>query len=1031
MRSKFKWIYTLLLALSMQFSFAQEKTVTGVVSDETGPLPGVNVVVQGTDRGVQTDIDGRYSISAKAGDVLVFSFVGMTDVTMPVGASNVINATLQQGIELETVVVTAMNIRRKADAITSSYDVVDNETLTQAANPNAVQALVGKVSGIQINATNAGLGGSNSIVFRGNRTMTGSNGALIVIDGAISTVQTFEQIPPELIESVTTLKGAQGAALYGSDGVNGAIVITTRRGAKGEKFTVSLTSSLDILDIAYLPERQQRYGQGWDGVHSSFENGSWGPEYDGSLQPVGLPQADGTYIMRPYSPINDNIKQFFKKGTLSQNNITLSGGSLETGYVVFSANRQQTDFIVEGDELKRNAFLLKAGKKMGKWSVEGNFNYISQIIKSSESGLYDDLLQTPGNIPVGDFSHGQNQHHWTIYYLNPWWLSRNQREDNRQDKFTAIVNLGYEFNKNISVSYLANLRLDMSNNQSYRNAYVDEIAAIYGTTNNSITSEYFTDQTFNRRFYGDLLFNFDYDLSDDFSFDANIGNNIQDQWAHVNQVGGLNLEIPGIYNYTNVLSPWSAGQLNGDVGNYYQKRREVSVFANVDFGFRDYLFLNLTARNEWSSVFSKENQSYFYPSAGLSFVATDAIPGLKGDVVNFMKILANWTRVGNDNNVGPYAINQLGSLGIGYPFSGANSYVQQITQTDPNIRPEFVTSTELAINTGFFGDRLTLDLAGYITETTDLITVSSVSNASGIFRQRGNAGSMETKGFDIDLGVRPIWSKASDGFRWEANLNFTKFESTVTEVADGAAEVNLRQPYAFVGIFAVVGDDFPMIKGTKYARDDQGRIIVDENGNPTIDPTMQNLGKVNPDFIVGLNSSVAYKGIKLAATMDFRTGGHFYSDVKRNLAWTGQLIESAENRSGFIMPNSSFLAADGTYQPNTSIVTGGGSTTNFINYYNTYYQSAGENLVLDATAFKLREVALSYTLPAKYLDRTGLSNVTFGVQGRNLFTWLPEQNRFYNDPETGETTGTSGQGLAFTDRYPVQKSYGFSVNLTF
>jgi TonB-linked SusC/RagA family outer membrane protein len=1027
MRSKFKWIFTLLLALSMQFSFAQEKTVTGVVSDATGPIPGANVVVKGTARGTQTDIDGKYSISANPGDVLMFSYVGMQDSNATVGAANVYNATLSEGILLENVVVTALGIKRKADAITSSYSVVKSEELNEAANPNAVQALIGKVSGLQINTTNSGIGGESRVVFRGSRSMTGNNQALIVIDGAISTLATFEQIPPQLIESVNAMKGAQGAALYGSDGVNGVIVVTTKKGSEGEKLKVSLSSSVDFTEVAYLPQRQLRYGQGWDGFHATQENGSWGPEFDGTLQPTGLPQADGTYIMAPYKAIKDNYKQFFQKGAIFQNNITLSGGSLDKGYVVFSANRNVTDFIVKDDELKRNSFLFKAGKKTGKWTVEGNINYISESTKNSGSGLYDDLLQTPSNIPVSQFSEGLNQHHWTVYYLSPYWLRDNDRESHKEDKLAATVTLGYEFNKNISVSYLANLRLDMLSNEYHENEYIDTISEIYGSQSNSVTSSYSTDASFNRRFYGDLLINFDYDLTDDLSFTANIGNNIQDQFYKVNQVGGLDLEIPGIYNLNNVLSPYTPAQLT----NQIQTKRKIGVFGNIDLGYKDYLYLNVTGRNDWSSVFDSSNSSFFYPSAGLSFLPTTAFAGIKGDVLNYAKVLVNYTKVGNDSGVGIYAIDALGSLGLGSPFGGANSYVQQLQPTDQYIRPEFVTTKEAALNLGFFHDRVTLDGSYYITDTDDLITRISTSAASGLYNNLTNIGEMQTKGFEIDLGLTPFKSKEKDGFRWDANFNLTSYKSVIKKVSDEASEVSLRQPYDFVGIFAVEGEAFPLIKGTTYQRDDQGRVIVDANGNPSIDPTMKKLGKVDPDYILGLNTSFSYKGIRLSATMDFRTGGKFYSDVKRNLSWTGQLIESAENRSGFIMPNSSVLNADtGLYDANTSVVTGGGSVTNLINYYGSYYSVTGENLVIDATAFKLRELALSYSVPESFLAKTSLSSVTFGVQARNLFTWLPKENRFYNDPETSETTGNAG-GLAFTDRYPVQKSYGFSVNLTF
>ena len=323
MRSKFKWIFTLLLAFSMQFSFAQEKTITGVVSDASGPLPGASVVVKGTTRGTQTDFDGKYSISASAGETLVITFVGYTDFTAVVGASSTVNATLVQGVQIgEVVVVGAMGIKRIQNATTYSNQVVRSEELNQAANPNALQSLTGKVSGLQINTTNSSVNSTLRVVLRAPKSITQNNQALFVIDGAISTATIFQALPPETIESTDIIKGAQGAALYGSDGVNGVIIVTTKRGSGKDKMTVNVTSAIDFTEVAYLPERQTRYGQGWDGQHYSYENGAWGPEMDGSLQPTGLPQADGSYLMLPYSSRgSDNIKDFFKVGTIMQNGV--------------------------------------------------------------------------------------------------------------------------------------------------------------------------------------------------------------------------------------------------------------------------------------------------------------------------------------------------------------------------------------------------------------------------------------------------------------------------------------------------------------------------------------------------------------------------------------------------------------------------------------------------------------------------------------------------------------------------------------
>ena len=440
MRSKFKWIFTLLLAFTMQFSFAQDKTVTGVVSDELGPVPGANVVVKGTKRGTATDFDGNFSISVKQGEVLVVSYAGMKSANITIGTANSYKVTLVADVEeLRPVeVIGAIGIKKKQDAITSSNQVVNARELTQAANPNVVQSLAGKVSGLQINTTNNGVNATTSIVLRGTRSISGSNEALVVIDNVISTAGVLRSMAPELIESTNVIKGMQGAALYGEQGRNGVIVVSTKKGAKSGKLRIALNSSMDFEEVAYLPVRQQRYGQGWNGQHISYENGGWGAEMDGVVRPVGLAQADGTYFMAPYSPIKDNIKEFFQTGTLFQNGISLSGGTLKDGYVLLSANKQNTAFVVKGDELDRSSFLFRAGKEFGKWTIEGNANYISSRTETTSSSLFTDLLQTATNIPVGRFENSGQAGHWTSYYNNPFWLRDNVRNLNRSDFVNLI-----------------------------------------------------------------------------------------------------------------------------------------------------------------------------------------------------------------------------------------------------------------------------------------------------------------------------------------------------------------------------------------------------------------------------------------------------------------------------------------------------------------------------------------------------------------------------------------------------------------
>lgn len=1041
MRSKFKWIFTLLLAFSMQFSFAQqEKTVTGTVTEGGLPLPGVSVVIKGTTQGTQTDMDGNYSIKAKQGQVLVFTFVGMETSSVTVGASNKVNVAMQsEAKQLNEVVVGALGIKKRSDAITSATQVIKTKELTQAASPNAIQSLTGKVSGLQINQTNSAVDATMRIVIRAPKSITQNNQALVVIDGVISTAAILQQLPTEAIENVTTIKGSQGAALYGSDGVNGVLIVTTKKGAaQGQKMTVAINSSIDFTTVAYLPERQTRYGQGWDGQHYSYENGTWGPEFDGSIQPTGLPQADGNFLMLPYKSLgSDNIKKFFKTGVLTQNGVSLSSGN-EDGYLFFTANKLKNEFIIKDDVLDRTNFQFKAGKKVGRWNVEGNAFYTSQETRTTSSSLYYDLLQTPTNVPIEMFENAGNLHGYNYYQRNPYWVRDNVRNQSNSDIFNGVGKISFEVNKNINLSYTGGVNFSHTRALGYTNDYVDPYN--YGGEDRTVVSSLSTSNASTRRIYGDLLINFDYDLTKDINFKANIGNNVQDTYGTSTSTSGTQLAIPGLYNISNVSSVPNAA-------NSFSRTRRYAFFGNVDLSYKDYLFLNLTGRNEWVSFLSTENNNFFYPSAGLSFVPTKAFESLRNNnTLSYAKITASIVKVGSANGINPYEINNLYVRATGYPFAGINSYVPNMQstlryneRTSPLIKPEFYVTKEATLNLGFLKDRITLDVAGYISDNTDLITTISSSYASGNPNFVTNIGATKTKGIEIDLGVTPIKTK---DFTWEARFSFSKAKTTVEKVADNTNSVAIYSPYGDVGVFAEEGEEYPIIKGFGYQRDGEGRIIVDPNsGNPLKSTELMKLGKTTPDYILGLNTSVDYKGLRLAAVMDYRTGHQYYSGTKYTLSAFGYLVDSAENgRGGFIMPNSSYYDANtGSYVENNSVVTGGGSSVGVQQYYANTYSRIDENFVLDATAFRVRELSLSYAIPAKMLERTGLTSLRVGVNARNPFTSLARENRGYDDPENsisngnivGLASGTSRTGSGGTNQYPNTRTVGFSLNLTF
>ena len=1059
MRSKFKWIFTLLVAFMMQFSFAQEKTVTGVVTDELGPAVGASVVVKGTTNATTTDFDGKYSIKAKSGDVLEITFLEAKQL-VTVGAASNYDVKLTQVMK-EVIINTAMGIKRTKDAVVSSQKQISSAELTQAVNPNAVQSLAGKVSGLQVSTVSNGVSPTTRIVLRGNRTITGDNQALVVIDNAISSATVLQQLPPDLIESVNVIKGAQGAALYGAQGVNGVIMVTTKRGSKEEKFSFGFTSSIDFESVNFVPERQTQYGQGWatdpgfdDGSGNiatfvPWENGSWGPAFNDpnmpAVVPVGLPQADGNFLFTEWKPIKDNIKQFFQTGTIMQNGFNFSVGGQDS-YAFLAVNRQTTDFVVQDDALVRNSFLFKAGKKVGKFKIDGNVNYITQKTTQTDSDLYDDLLQTATNIPVSRFKNSNNENHWTVYAQNPYWITKAVRNDNRSDVVNGIAALSYDFNNHVGVSYTANIQVANTDGQSHRDAFTNiteefsiapytyygaDIESYEALGGSATGSSYFANHSTSRNFYGDLMFNFNYDLTSKLNLKFNIGNNIQDRMFRVTTQGGQNLDIAGFYHISNVLNPSNPSTLD----NRMVRTRRIAGFANADLAYENYLFFNATARVE---QFSAVKNSYFYPSFGVSFIPTKAFDGLKSDVLNYAKVNASYTSVGNTTAVGAYSTNNLAVIPAGFPYGDLAAYSYNSTPTDPNIKPEFVNTFEVGAQLGFFNDRITLEGSYYIANTKDLITRATSSSTSGNSSVLTNIGELENKGFEIDLGLTPI---KNDNFRWDMRANYSTYKTKVVALAEGATSVNLLSN-SEVGIFAEVGEEFPLIKGTKFLRDENGNIIVNANGTPQKSSTFEKLGKGAPDYILGLTNSFEYKGIKFTAVADFRTGASAYSEARRLLLFTGGDMDTAgfDRSQGYVIPNSVvFDPITSTYVPNTTPAFSA-DTAGVLNYFTSSYRNTGEANVVDAAALKIRELALSYSLPKKLIERAGINSLSVGVNARNPFVFLADgtlikaknglENRGYIDPEASVTSGNA-QGYANIGQYPTTRTFGFSVNLTF
>ena len=1051
MKTNLKFLWTFVLAFAMPLMFAQAQTmkISGTVLDRDGvPIPGVNIIIEGTTSGTATDFDGKYSISANQGQKLIFSSIGFQSRNVTVGKNSVINITMEEGTSLDEVVITAMGIAKTPDAVTSAQTIVSGETLNRAGNSNAVGALTGKVAGLNISQTGSSVDASYSIQLRGMRTITGNNEALIVINNVISSADVLSSLPSDAIASINVMKGAQGAALYGADGVNGVIVVNTIKGAKSG-LQVTYNSSIDFDNVAYLPKRQTVYGQGWDHARDQYENGAWGPELEGETTAYGLPMYDydgdgfitldglgwgsgtpdsgdnpaafvGAFKARP-----NEVKNFFNTGLNYKNSVTINTGS-DDKFLLFNLEHREREFIIQDDKMDKTSLLLNAGAIIDRFSISGSFNYVHTNIKQSgpNSNIYSNLLQSGPDIPITWYKqYPDNAYGWNIYYLNPYWIMKHARQDRAQDFFAATANLGYEINQHISLQYTGNLRNTFDRSRSHRDSFS---AAIYdpGYPGN-LASNFFQKQRDWSDFYGDFMINLNYDLTEDWYLSANIGHNYQENKYEVAENGGQSLQVEGVYNIANVtqLSPLS------DLDNGHFRKNSNSIFVNLDLSYKDYLFINATARNEWSSVLPKSNNSFFYPSAGISFIPTKAFD-FSGSTLNRAKISANWTRVGNSSAVDWYAINSTTRLGSGYPFEGVNSYINNMKPADPYIRPEFVTSTELNLELDFFNRRVTFDGSVFQQDTKDLITNQTTSSTSGIESQLINIGQMRARGLEINLGFVPIQNA---DYKWNIDLGYSHNESRIIKVSDDANEVALQTGNSW-GIYAQEGALFPLIKVSEMDRDPEGNIIVNsENGNPLITSTLQNAGIAIPKNIYNFATTFSYKQFTLSAVADLRLGSKIIAGNISNLAFNGTLRETGDfdrNQGGAVLPNSVIMDANGNYIKNTSVKTGGENYADFLDYYSSIYPSIGENLLVGGDAFKIREITLSYALPHKVLESLKMREIRFGIHARNIFTKLSKDNLNYVDPET-RNFGGNAIGYAGANQYPVTKTYGASMVVKF
>ncbi|CAG5002933.1 TonB-dependent receptor P26 [Dyadobacter sp. CECT 9275] len=1048
-------------------AFAQDQVVTGVVTaDDGSTLPGVNITVKGTTRGVTTDLDGKYSISVAASSTLVFSFVGYVGQNIVVGNKTTINVVLvSDAQQLGEVVVTALGISRERKSLGYSTATISNVSITEGRNTSPLDALNGRVPGLSVSTASGAPGASTVLNIRGFNSVTGNNQPLYVVDGvpmnnrgntsstnAANSNDDFSRstdfgnqmndINPNEIESITVLKGISASALYGSRAANGAILITTKKGKAGVT-TVDFSSSFAQTQVLRVPHLQNTYGQGWSGLFDAHENGSWGPKMDGETRLWGN-VVDNSQLLKPFAAQKDNIKDFLDRGYEWNSSLAVAGGTETANYRV-SYSYADADGVVptNADSYQRHTVGLNGGLKLKKFHVNSNINYVHKNQKAVATGqgddagagtvLWQELIQIPRdhsivdskqyadpNNPLSKFFSLDN--YFTPYAQNPYWSLYNQGNKYEEDRMFGNLEFGYQLLKDLGIQwrvggdYSDAFQKDWGNVGKINDGSPNETA-------NDVMGSVSEIARGNRQFNSDLILNYKANIGSHFDVQAFLGHNVNERTTRTHFSKVTNLDLPGFYNLSN-SSVTPATFATSTI------RRLMGVYGSATFGFDSWLYLTVGARNDWTSTLPKGKNSYFYPSASISAVLSDVFK-LPAEVP-FVKVRFAAASAGNDAD--PYKVNPVyvsgdiraGGFGnIVFPFAGVNAYEVSNILGNTNLKPEISREYEGGLEVGLFGKRVNLDLSIYNKLTKNQIISLNLEPASGATEQTVNLGSVRNKGVEVMLNVIPVQTK---DFEWGVTLNFNKINNEVESLGfeGGSGNILLNSSYD-VKLRAVVGKPLGAIYSPDVLRDPQGRTVVNEStGLPLTSPDEAYRGSINPDWTAGIGTYLTYKGFKLSANGDYRHGGVFYSYTARLNHFVGNAWETQYNdREPWIIPNSVIQTGDNTFAENTTPI----SRSDVFTYYGgtTSYQY---NQVLPKTFFKLRNVSLNYTVPRAFLEKSPIRVASLGVFGRNLILWTPKGNNIV-DPEAN-TFGTNLKNLygEFASG-PSVASYGVQLNLSF
>jgi len=1047
-------IAILLLFLTQKLS-AQNSIVTGTVKSADGEsIPGASILVKETKQVVATDAKGAFSISVADKNTLVFSYIGFQTQEVLVNKNAGSLAITLQASEnaLDEVVVTALGISRQKKSLGYAVQELKGEDLAEAKESNLVNALAGKVAGVRVTNSQGDMG-SSRVVIRGETSISGNNQPLFVVDGvpvdnsqlnsggARDYANAISDINADNIESISVLKGPNAAALYGSRAAAGVIIIKTKTGKSKKGVGITLNSNAVIETIATLPVYQNAFGQGSEGKFSYVDgkgggindgvDESWGPKLNGQL----IPQFYSKGVAVPFIAHPDNVRDFFQTGYTLNNGIAIADASEKFDYRLSYNNLKQVGVIPNSGQGKNNFSLNTTLKLTPKLSITANANYsklssdnlpgtggsrsTSTMLQFTWFGRQVDINQLKNYLDENG-----NTFNWNnSYYSNPYWVAYENTVSQNRNRLIGSLGLNYKI--------IDGLEFNFRSGTDYYNDR-RKIRVAYGTNGTpfgSYTENGFTVNENNT----DATLNLNKQLSSDFSLEGLLGSNIRSRYIEQNDQSAPRLAVAGLYSLSNSRDPLISS-------NNYSKLKSYSVYASAQVGFRNYLFANITARNDWSSTLAAQNRSYFYPSFNGSLVLTEAFD-IKGNFLDYAKIRGGWSKVGKDAD--PYR--SVNTYVFGAPFGSSPQLTTSATDLNPNLKPETTTSSELGAEAVFFKKRVRLDLSLYNTNSYDQILSVDVSPSTGFRSKLLNAGKINNKGIEVQLGLTPLKKQ----FTWDIDVNYAANRSKVVALDDAGLLQNYVIASNSAQVIAAVGQPYGTLYGNAYLRDASGSIVVNTTGAPQTDPTKKVLGKYTPDWIGGIYNTFSYKGFSLGVLVDASFGGSIYNGTYSTGTYTGVLASTLPGRAaeyggisyyypGNVKANGT-VRVTGTAPAGVTVyddgiifdgVTADGKKNEKILPAQQYYKSfrtIDEANIFDASYVKLREVKLSYNLPSKWLKPLSLQGVSVSLVGRNL--WIIHRNVKDIDPEVAFNTG-NGQGLESLSN-PTTRSYGLNLNIKF